>query len=215
MGRDFSVIKTNVGTDIQDTSNSMATIIGRYVNRRYMDLIRRFNWDYINEDYSISVTSGTEDYELPSDFKQELYAYDSTNKQNLKRITLQDLPYEHESDVNSSGDVQAYVIFNSDDGSSYVRFFYTPNADITVEFPYIARPSELSDDTDEPVLGLEDILEVGATADAYRYKRQFAKAREMEAQYEQMLANKIWEYENAPNMSHQFKPQVFNRDNLV
>jgi len=215
MGRDFSVIKDNVGNDIQDSSSSMATLIGRYVNRRYMDILRRINWNYINEDYSISVSSGTEDYTLPSDFKEELYAYDSTNKTNLKRINLQDLPYEHSSDMNSSGTVEAYAIFNSDDGSSYVRFFYPPNASITVEFPYIARPSELDDDTDEPVLSLEDILEVGATADALRYKRQYAKAKEMELMYESMLANKIWETENRYNQIIQFKPATFNRDNLI
>lgn len=215
MGRDYSVIKTNIGSDIMDTSSSMSDIIGRYINRRYMDILRRVNWDYINEDYTISVTSGTEDYALPSDFKKELYAYDQTNKINLKKINLSDLPYEYEGSMNDSGSVSAYAIFSSDDGSKYIRFFYTPNEDITVEFPYYAKPSELSADTDEPVLDLEDILEVGATADALRYKRKHAQAREYEAQYEVMLANRIWEMENEPNMSKQFKPQVFDRDKLI
>jgi hypothetical protein len=214
MSRALSVMRTNVGNDIQDTSSDMGDLIDRYLNRRYMDVIRRVNWNYINEDYTISVTSGTQDYALPSDFKNELYAYDQTNKIKLARIELQDWVRTHENGVNDSGSVEAYAVFKSDDGSKYARFFYNPNSNITVDFPYLVNPTALSADGDTPALDIEDLMEIGATADAWRYKRQFVKAREYETLYEQKLTDYIWEQESQPNLTHTFSPRVTDRDSL-
>lgn len=215
MGRDYSVLKDNIGSDVGDTSTSTATIIGRYINRRYMDIIRRLNVTYINEDYTVSVVSGTQDYEMESDFIEAIYAVDTTNNTHLKRINLEDIPYEKSENVDATGSVSAYTIFDSDDGSKYLRVWKTPTSNLTISLPYRARPSELSDDTDEPVMGLEDVLEIGATADTYRYKKQFAKAREVEVQYETTLANWIWERESQRDKTVQFKPTVYSRDKLV
>lgn len=214
MGRDFSVIKANVGTDIQDTSTAMATIIGRYINRRYMQILRAVNLDYINEDYTISVTAGTQDYALPTDFKTELYAIDTTNGNNLTRISWQDLSRDYEDDLSTSGDAERYIIFRDDSDAQKIRFHYVPNASITVSLPHYVTPSELSADADEPILGLEDLLELGATADAWRYKKQFSKAQQMEVLYNQMYADFIWKQENQPNNIVQFQPVSTSRDSI-
>lgn len=214
MSRTFDTMKTNVGTDCQDTSNSMAAIIGRYLNKRYMTILRRINWNYIDEDYSISVTAGTQDYVLPTDYKTAVYAYDSTNDIKLKQVDMQDLIGAHESDLEDSGTVSAYTIFNSDDGSKYIRFFKTPASDITVKLPYVVKPTEMSDSSDTPVLDLEDLIEMGALADAWRYKRQFAKASTMEALFEKKLSYYIWEQENKQNQVKMFSPNVYDRGSL-
>ena len=214
MGRDFSVIKTNVSTDIQDTTNTMQTIIGRYINRRYMQILRAINFEYVNEDYSISVTAGTSDYALPTDFKVELYAVDSTNGNNLTRIDYQDLSRDYENDLTTSGTVERYIIYRKDDNLEYVKFHYTPSTNITVKLPYIVTPTELSADADEPILDLHDLIEIGATADAWRFKRQGGKAQQMELMFNQQFADFIWKQENQPNKVFQLKPVPQNRNSI-
>lgn len=214
MGRDFSVIKTNVGNDIQDSTDSMATLIGRYVNRRYMQVLRAINFTYVNDDYTISVTSGTSSYALPADFKTEMYAIDTTNNTPLSRIEFQDLNRDYYNELTTAGKIARYIIFTDDSNANKIKFHYTPDANCTVALPYIATPAELSADTDEPVLGLEDLIEIGATADAWRYKRQFQKASVLDMQFTQMFADFVWKMENNPNDTHQFIPTTLDRSSI-
>lgn len=214
MGRDFSVIKTNIGNDIQDNTSAMNTLIGRYINRRYMQVIRAINFECVNDDYTISVTAGTDSYTLPTDFKTELYAVDSTNGNDLERVSFQDLSRDFENNISTSGAVKRYIIFTDDSNVKKIKFHYNPSADITVALPYYVTPSELSVDSDEPILDLHDLIEIGATVDAWRYKRQFGKAQQMEMAFNQMFADFIFKQENQPNMITQFKPIPQNRNNI-
>lgn len=214
MGRDFSVIKANVGGDVQDTSTTFASLIGRYINRRYMEILRRINWNYINEDYSFNTVAGTQDYAMESDFKTPVYVYDSTNDLKLKKVDLQDLFEDKASTLESQGTVSAYTIFKSDDGSTYMRLYMIPTSVITIKAPYVVKPTELSADTDEPILGLEDLIEIGATADAWRYKRQFAKATVMDTLFEKKLLDYIWEQENQQDQTHMFIPKPYSRETV-
>ncbi len=214
MARDFSMIKTNVGQCIQDTSTAMNGIIGRFVNRRYFQVLRSVNWEYLNEDYIQVTVAGTQDYNLPSDFHKELYVTDTTNNTNLKRLDFESLVRDHSSELSTSGYPERYVIFKSDDGNQKIRFHYIPNGAYTVAIPYIVKPTALSADTDKPVIDIEDLLEIGAEADAWRYKRQFQKATQTEMLFNNYLADFIWDKENQPNDPTQFKPVTFNKTEL-
>lgn len=215
MARDFSVIKTNVGNNVGDTNTTTLSLIGVYVNKRYFQILRTINWNYINEDYQISLVGGTQDYALPSDYKTEVYAVDITNGNELARVSLEDLGRYYPGDLTTQGTPTKYAVFKSDDGSTYFRPHPVPSGVMTISFPYIVKPASLSADTDEPILDLEDLIEIGATADLYRRKREFAKAKDMEVLFQQMLSDYIWEQTNQKNQVHQFKPATFNRDNLV
>jgi hypothetical protein len=102
----------------------------------------------------------------------------------------------------------------TDAGAWTIRFHYYPAASITVALPYIIKPDELSDDDDTPLLPISNLLEIGAQADAYRYKNQFAKAQIFEALFSKELAEYIWEQENQPNQVIQFNPVTYDKDNL-
>lgn len=91
---------------------------------------------------------------------------------------------------------------------------YNPSAVITIKLPYIIKPRPMSDDDDYPVVDVADLIEIGAKADAWRYKRQFAKAQDMEILFEKELQRYIWEKENDPNQVIQFNPTVFNKNSL-
>ena len=213
MGRAFNTLQDNVGVNVQDTSTTFATILGVYINKRYQQILRKINWDYINEDYTVTTVSGTQNYTLPSDFKTELYVNDSTNSKNLDRVELQDLVKNYSGDLDTSGDIERYSIYNSDDGEKYIKFHYKPNEALTVGIPYIVKPAALSGTT-ENILDIEDLIELGATADAWRYKRQFDKAQAMDIMFEKELSEYIFAQENQENMVHKFTPRVQSRETI-
>lgn len=91
---------------------------------------------------------------------------------------------------------------------------YNPSAVITIAMPYIISPAPMSDDDDYPVLDVADLIEIGAKADAWRYKRQFQKAQDMEGLFERELQRFIWEKENDVNRVYQFTPTIYDKSSL-
>lgn len=214
MARAFSTIIDNVGYEVQDSSSAFEARIKVWINRRYFQIWREANLQVLNADYTISVTSAAQDYELPADFWKEVNCVDNTNDVELQKVDIQRLFTDYSGAVADSGAVERYAIFTSDDKKNYIKFHYKPDSSITVALPYIVKPTELSGDTDTTLAPIEDLLELGAIADAWRYKRQFAKAAEYETRFAIELQKYIWSEENQPNQVHQFIPVTYNRDLL-
>lgn len=305
INRLFVNIYGNVGSNIQDTSSGTQTVIKNYVNDIYFDILKRINWQDIDDDYSFSTVAGTQDYVLPSNFGKEVYVYDATNLTELKPITMQELVRDFPSGLSLSGTVSRYAILNkavrsqpsssstisvvsssasdstqtvrikgydsngvqleesitlngtsaqtssnsyveiqsitksastvgritvtSNSGAvtvailapadlSYmvkvVRLNYTPNGAITVKMPYIILPYPLVSDYDQPVIDAADVIELGATMKAWRYKRQFQKAMEYERQYETAINTLIWDKENSFNQAHYTSPLAYPRNDV-
>lgn len=133
MNRTFANIKTNVGNNVQDTSSGTSTIIANYINNIYFDVLRRFNWDIYNYDYSLTTVSGTQDYILPRDFGKELYVRDSTNKVEIPFKSLQSLAQDNSSSLSESSTVSKYSIlekrYNNQPSSSSVITVVSDNGD--------------------------------------------------------------------------------------
>lgn len=210
----FATMQLNIGNNVQDTSSDTASIIGVYINRRYFQVLRQMNWNYVNEDYTFNTVAGTADYELATDFGKEIYCRDATNGRNLSKVDLEGLAQQYTTDLNTQGTVYRYAIYNSDDGKKYIRFHYTPNSIIAVDIPYLVKPTALSGTT-SPVIDISDVIELGATADTLRYKKKWQQAREYETQFRIALDDYIWYEYNQPNKVYQFKPNTFDRDDLV
>lgn len=214
MARTFLNMKANVADRIKDTTSAMKTLIGEYLNRRMYQVLKATNWSYTNEDYTISVTSSAQDYALASDFGKEIACVDTTNGVELAATTLERMWSDYPSSITTSGDVQRYAVFTDDSGNKKVRFHYFPSASITVAMPYNVHPTEMSGDSDTPVIEISDVIELGAEADAWRYKGKFNKAAALEAQFQGMLSDYIWSEANQPNKVFQFSPQTYDRDDL-
>jgi len=303
MNKSFSVIKTNVASEVQDTTTSMKSLIGNYINRRYFQILRAINWQNVRDDYSFNTTSGTQDYVLPDDFGKEMYVLESTNGRELSRVDMQDLVRQYPNSISSTGTVYRYVILDdavenqpssastitvvsssSSDTSQKVlirgisgsveiteelslngttnvtstnsfsrikaiskdadtvgkitviagsttiavlapkvlesrykkvRLHYVPTQTLTIKMPYIIKPLPMIEDSDYPIIDIADLIEIGAMADAWRYKKQFAKANSYEILFQSQLADYVWDKENQPNEVTQFKPATFDRDNLI
>jgi hypothetical protein len=109
MNKSFSVIKVNVGAEIQDSSSAFGTILGRFANRRYFQILRAINWQNTQPDYTFNTVSGTQRYVLPDDFGKEIVCTDKTNNQELARTTIEKL-FEDYQDISDSGTVLRYAI---------------------------------------------------------------------------------------------------------
>jgi len=297
MNKTFADMKSNVGLELQDTSTSFSTLIGKWINRRYFQCLRYINWDAINPSYTVTTVVGTQDYALPRDFGKSVYAVDSTNNITYEEVRFDDLAGDpsriyqngnadkytiYESPVavqptatsvvtivstsasdtsasvtirGESGGVERYETLTTNGVSSVagtisfsriisvskditvgsitatcnsqtiavieperkvvryklIRFMPIPSSVATVTIPYHVVPLPLSQDDDVPLIDIDDCLEAGARADGWRYKRQGAKARVEESNYQTLMSDYVYSLENKPNMVQQFKVQPYPR----
>lgn len=213
-------IASKIGVRVGDTSTSFATTIKGYVNDRYKDILQRFDWDTINPSYTFPTVIGQQDYDAPTDMNKELYLYDGTNFLDISNQSLNDLEKNYQVSLNDTGNPVRYVIYeylSNDDPaivSKKIRLFPTPSSVITLSMPYLIKASDMTSDTDLPIIDCDLACELGATADAWRTKRQFAKASDFETQYERKINTMIWHKENQPNRMRQFAPKTYNKDLL-
>lgn len=299
----FSNIYTNVGTDIQDTSSAMQTILKRLCNDAYFEILRRVNWDGINPSFQITTTAGTQDEILPSDFGKEMYVHDATNLRTIDFISLSELIEKFPDTPTTQGTVDRYTVFDDvvrkqptsastlsitsssasdttqtvrikgtdsnnveldesvtvtgtsaavstntyktvrsitksaatvgrititsnaaavtvavmapadlDYKVKKMRFHLVPNTALTLNVPYHIKPYPLSNDNDVPVFDCSDGIELGARYRAWQYKRQFAKAQEVERLFEKWLIDAAWDMENKPNQTHLLNPKPYDRN---
>ena len=213
----FSVIVANVGIRVGDSSSTFATEIKKYVNFRYKEIWERFNWGTINESYTFNTVSGIKDYLLPSDFWKPVYVYDNNNGIDLNQRDFNELERVYPQTLNDSGNPQRCAIYTKINSSTkvleqWMRLHPMPNVAVTVAVPYLLDPGDLSADADLPVIDCDYEVELGATAEAWRTKRQFAKAADFDQQYEDHIKHMIWRRCNQPNQIVQFMPKTYNRD---
>lgn len=303
MNKSFSTLKTNIGTEVQDTSSAFATIIGTFINRRYFQILRTINWKNVYPDYSFSTVVGTQRYVLPNDFGKAIACNDITNDVEISALSLEEL-YSTYKTIDDSGTVERYSILDDtvqaqptsssvlalvsssaadttqtvlirgisggvevyesvtltgttpvNSTNAYTRVkaisksavtagkvtitsnsaavtvatiygeeletrykiflaHYVPAEVIEISLPYIIKPLPLSQSYDYPVIDIGDLIEIGATADAWRYKRQFNKALVLENMFTAMLQTYIFDKENEPNEIKQFVPQMYSRETV-
>jgi len=231
MSLSYSTLKTNVGNRVIDTSTAFATIIGTFINHRYKDILRRINWNSLNPDYALTATSAStvpsaSTYTLPSDFGKEMYVLNTGTNDLIPRVELDRLAIEQTTYLQSTGTIESYDVFETKDSTAAsaeasaarikrIRFWRAPSTDNHFTIPYIMYPADLSADTDELVIECETAVEYGATADAWLYKRQFAKAQQFEALYERELQNLIWNQVNQPNQVPLMNVLPLDRDDGI
>lgn len=93
-----------------------------------------------------------------------------------------------------------------------IRLMDIPNGVVTIQIPYLTKQLPMSSDYDYANIDCDEALEAGATADSWRYKRQFAKAQSYEALFEKALANIAFNMANQPNLVNRFNPQPYPRN---
>jgi hypothetical protein len=93
-----------------------------------------------------------------------------------------------------------------------LRFASAPTTAFTCEIIYVQDLLPMKNAYDYPSVDCCDALEAGATADAWRYKRQFQKASDYEQIYEKKVANIAYNYEAHPNKVTMMNPVTYSRN---
>lgn len=214
MARAFSVMKTNVGNMIQDTSTATATLIGTWLNDKYRDISKRYVWSVlIDNDYIVNtatLTSGTASYDLPADFDEEIFVADVTDGFRLERYNEGNWWRERTSAYSggtiAQGTSTRYVIERE---AGHITFDPTPNNTHVIKMPYKKLITELSADASTvSILDIEYVMELGAIAEGMAYKKQFQKASYYLQRYEVELAKRIGQEQSAANQLYQWVPDT-------
>lgn len=91
-----------------------------------------------------------------------------------------------------------------------------PTGTLVYNFRVRRNVLPLNNAYDYPVIdGIGEIIELGACADAWRYKRQFQKAREFDYLYEKKLSERIFQRTAQPGVIIQMTPTSLNRDDGI
>jgi hypothetical protein len=81
--KNYVDMKTDVGELIGDTTSSFALKIGKFLNFRYRDFMRRYPWKQAEGTTTITTVANQATYPLPWDFGETIYIWDNTNKKAL------------------------------------------------------------------------------------------------------------------------------------
>ncbi len=153
MARTLTEMKSDVGNIVQDTSTALGTLIAVWLNESYQDIWRRCLWSpSVNNDYTITLVSGTQEYALPADFDEELAVSDITDGFSLKRYS-ENLWWQERSTAYNAGSISSstatrYVILREKLQSTHVGFGVisfdpTPNNTHTIAMPYKRKCNRL------------------------------------------------------------------------
>lgn len=219
MKKTFTTMKTNVGNSVQDTSSAMLTLIGGYINDRLTEVFRRAKHclqPHLSST-TVAVTAGTQNYALSNTIGEIISVVDTTNNRQLSSLTAQEWVDKYSDSLTGASTVEGYIL-TMDMGDTYsvpiktLKLVQTPASDLSLLLFYVPAQVTLSSDSDYPELDCSDVLEAGATADAWRYKRQNAKAQDFEAIFEKRLATYIWDLESNTNRVPMMNPKPYSRN---
>lgn len=82
-----------------------------------------------------------------------------------------------------------------------IKFFYIPVTTTSLIVKYKRSPLPMVNDYDYPIIDIADEIMLGAQSDAWRAKRQFAKAQKLDNMYETGLNQKIFQEEQNKDTS--------------
>ena len=212
MARTLATMRANVGRKIGDTSTTTGTYIDTFLNNSYFDIVNRLDWNaQINNDYTFPSVSGASEVALEDDFDSEIAVIDTTNGVPLTRMTEQEFLQLNADDYSSgslsTGNPERYFISRDD---AIITLHPTPTSVITYLMPYKTRITELATDSSTVAINdIEWIMELGATAEALEYKRQYQKAAYMQQRYEESLRLRMHSEANQLNQIHVMTPYVY------
>ncbi len=94
-----------------------------------------------------------------------------------------------------------------------LNLYPIPSGAVTIDLRTKRKVLPLAQSYDYPIIeDISDIIEAGAQAEVWRYKRQFSKGNALETQYQVLKYDRIHREVAQPGIVHQFQPESLNRD---
>ena len=210
----FSTMQTFVGSQVQDTSAAMKTLIGQWLNEKYHDISHRTLWtDLIDWDKTLESTALTAYLTLTSDFEREVLVADIANGHLLKRHTFgqhyRERAASYQADAITAGNPVEYLVDKVD---SKLYLIPTPDTSETYAVPYQKETTDLSTTTAPTIDYIDTIMELGAIGEAWAYKRQFQKAMYYLNRYEIEVRKRVGQEKSGMvNQLYQFTGPIFTK----
>lgn len=136
----FSVIVSEVQSEVRDTSSAFTSIVKPYVNQRYFDIINRLitlNLFEMTRKKTVTTAANQRVYEMPFDFGEIMSIVDTTNNCSLSWITEQEWVQAYGEELSTTG--VPFVAILTGDGtvltqpssSTKLTFVSSSNSDTT------------------------------------------------------------------------------------
>ena len=214
MARTFTEMCSRVVQYELDTDSAMLTLVGYWLNDKYAEISNRTVWSaLVKFDYTFPTVANQQGYTLPTDFNTEIFCADITNGARLNKYTegpwFEERYGAYSVGTISSGTPSRYIISRN---QGKILLDPAPDRILTIAFPYCQSVADLTGSGAPVIADIDDILELGAMAEMYAYKKQFQKADYYLKRYEYRLAQRIGQEKSVSNFAQQFIPAGYKID---
>jgi hypothetical protein len=173
--------------EIQDhgfEDTSVERITG-FINDAYYDICSREPWPFLEKSTSVNTVAANDTLAVPSDFDKVLRMVIDANAQILEPARLDDVTSRFNGMLTNQALPFLYYFIGDT-----VKLYPIPDAVYAVTVRYLAVPTELSNNTDTPILPTKHhrAIVLGALVDAYRMEDDNENASVFEAQFEKRIA---------------------------
>lgn len=103
MNKNFLTMKNNVGSFVQDSSSSLASLIGVWVNNRYRDIINSYDWTHLYKTQSLTLSASVSAYAFDENTDRIIHILDATNDAYLDIITEEQFLQENWDSWDTTG----------------------------------------------------------------------------------------------------------------
>lgn len=116
----------------------------------------------------------------------------------------------------TAGAVTVCVFAPKENQSLYtkIKLHYAPSQALTISMSYLVKIEELENDNDYPIIDVCDLMETGAVADAWRYKRQYQKSQYEEMLFKSGVTDLVFYNESQPNKVNTFSVTTYDRETV-
>lgn len=204
MAKNLGQMKTEIWRwTVTDDTRLAEEVIEGIVNDLIVDLSRRFDFRWNQQEYEFDTTVGTQSVALPSGFSRpfSLWVNEVSNAYRITYVPQEEfeIRYTGESDP---GSPLHYTIYGSN-----ILLGPTPNAAYTLRFRYYGIPDELEEDSDsnEFLTNAWDVILHGALTEACKYLIEDKRLPVFQSGYEARLRRFLIEQSRGQNSG--FRPE--------
>ena len=208
--------------DLNVTTDQISIDIVNYINLRARRIWRRWNWDWLMEEISISVAVGTIDYTLASTVGTILILTPDNGVGQLKRTTFKRYHQWQKDEDDSTGVPSRYMsIGRSSTKAIRIRIWPSPSAATTIRgwgktkwTSYVV--GDISTNTEIQFMPEEflNVVLLGVLANVAESQGNKVEAQEKEQRFKNELDDMIPDEENKPDEELSSPPPdlyIFNK----
>lgn len=163
-----------------------------FINDAYYDICSRAPWPFLEKTATVTTTAADDTPTMPTDFDKALRMVIDSQAQRLEPARADDV-YSRFNGLLSNTGMPFLYYFVGDT----VHLYPIPDTTYSITVYYLSTPTELSNNTDTPILPTKHHRAVllGALVAAYRMEDDPGNAAVFEAQFEkrlQTMAEDVW-----------------------